>query len=124
MTPRLQRGMTMWSAAFVIGTIVFFVFLAFKLIPPYSEDFQIESAMKSLAGQPGIASMSKRDLEIAIAKRFDINNITRVDPALIKVEARGKVRYLVLNYEVVVPLAYNISALLEFKHERQVAATE
>jgi len=37
---------------------------------------------------------------------------------------RGKSKVLQLRYEVVVPMAYNVSALLEFDHARQLAATQ
>ncbi|OGI62296.1 MAG: hypothetical protein A2W18_03940 [Candidatus Muproteobacteria bacterium RBG_16_60_9] len=124
MIPKHQRGMTMWGTAFVIGTVVFFLFLAFKLLPPYAEDFQVISAMNGLVSEPGVAGMSKHDLVTSLAKRFDINNITKVDPALLTMEVRGKSKVLQLRYEVVVPMAYNVSALLEFDHARQLAATQ
>jgi hypothetical protein len=124
MTRNRQRGMTMWSAAFVIGTVVFFLFLAFKLIPPYAEDLQVNTAMNGLVSEPGAGGMSKSELVASLAKRFDINNITKVDPAQLTVEMRAKAKVLGLRYEVVVPMAYNVSALLEFDHVREVAVTE
>jgi hypothetical protein len=80
--------------------------------------------MNGLAGEPGVGAMSKAELVAGLAKRFDINNITKVDPGQLTVEVRGKSKTLTLRYEVVVPLAYNTSALLEFDHARQVATAE
>ena len=125
MTPRQQqRGMTMWSAAFVIGTIVFFLFLLFKLLPPYLEDMKVRSSIDGLAGESGVGGMSKAELVNGLARRFDINSVTSVKPEQLTIDMRGKAKYLHMSYEVVVPLAYNVSALLEFDHARQIAAAQ
>lgn len=124
MNPKRQRGMTMWSAMFVIGMVAFLLFLFFKLLPPYLEDMSVRSAMDGLASEADVGSMSKHELVVGLAKRFDINDVTDIDPERLTVDARGKFKVLHMNYEVVVPLAYNVSALLQFDHERQVAATE
>lgn len=119
-----QRGMTMWSALFVIGTLAFFLFLFFKLLPPYLEDFKVRSAMDSLMREPGVEGFSKADLMERLDKRFDIDNITNVKPNQVEIKPRGKVKTIALNYEVVVPIFYNVSALIEFTNERQTRSTE
>jgi hypothetical protein len=119
-----QRGMTMWSAAFVIGTVVFFLFLFFKLLPPYLEDLKVRTAINGLAAEPGVGAMSKGELVSRLEKRFDIDNVTNVKPNQVVVDARGKAKFLSITYEVVVPMAYNVSALLEFEHASQIASTE
>lgn len=124
MIARRQRGMTMWSATFVIGSVVFFLFLFFKLLPPYLEDLKVKTAMNGLASEPGVGGMSKSELVVGLAKRFDINNVTSINPEQLTVEARGKTKVLRMSYEVVVPMAYNVSALIEFNHERQVAGAQ
>jgi hypothetical protein len=39
-------------------------------------------------------------------------------------EARGKAKIIRINYETVVPMAFNISALLTFDHSIEVRGTE
>jgi len=124
MTLKQQRGMTMWSAAFVVGVVVFFLFLFFKLLPPYLEDLKVGTAINGLASEANAGAMSKTELVHRLEKRFDIDNVTNVKPNQLKIEARGKVKYMRLSYEVVVPMAYNVSALLEFDHAREVAVAE
>ena len=124
MTPKQQRGMTMWSAGFVIFIAIFFLFLFFKLLPPYLEDLKVRTAINGLAAEPDAASMSKRNLVESLRKRFDIDNVTNVPADDLKVEARGKAKFLHIKYEVVVPLAYNVSALLEFEHASSLGAAE
>jgi Domain of unknown function (DUF4845) len=121
MISKQQRGMTMWSTAFVVGVAVFFLFLFFKLLPPYLEDLKIRTAIDGLAAEPGVGTMPKTEVVSRLEKRFDIDNVTNVKSNQLAIETRGKAKYMVLSYEVVVPMAYNVSALLEFDHARQLA---
>ncbi len=124
MTRSQQCGMTMWSAAFVIGVSVLFLFLFFKLLPPYLEDLKVRTAINGLAAESGASAMSKAELVSRLEKRFDIDNVTNVKSNQLAIETRGKAKVMRLSYEVVVPLAYNLSALLEFDHVSQVTVTE
>lgn len=124
MSASRQRGMSMWSALFVIGVVAFFLFVFFKLIPPYLEDMKVGSALDSLARDPNIGSMSKGEIMEGLSKRFDVDNVTAVKPGQLELKPMGKMKSLVMNYEVVVPLFYNISLLLEFSHARQVRSAE
>lgn len=122
---RAQAGMTMWSATFVIAVVVFFMFLGFKLLPVYLEDMKVTSAIDSVARDPNVGSMSRADIITVLDKRFDIDNVTTVKPAQnVFLENRGKTRVLRITYEAVVPLFYNISALLEFNHVREAGRVE
>lgn len=125
MVARAQRGMTMWSAMFVIGTIVFFLFLGFKLFPAYMQDLKVKSAMDSLMQEPNAGAMTRGEMVERLDKRFDIDMVDGVKPReSLNVQQHGKMKSVRLAYEVVVPLAYNVSALLEFDHAYQLASTE
>lgn len=124
MSLKRQRGMTMWSAMFVIGVAVFFLFLFFKLLPPYLEDMKVRSAIDGLAKDPNVGTMSKSEIVEHMARRFDINNVTDIDLKQLTIESQGKSKVLRFSYEVVVPLAYNVSALLEFDHVRPISSVE
>lgn len=124
-TRQQQAGMTFWGAAFVIAVVVFFFFIGFKLFPFYMEDFKVRSALDSLARDADAGSKSKADLVEILQKRFDIDNVTSVTPTQhLFIESRGRQRVLRISYEAVVPLFYNISALLEFEHVKEVRGTE
>lgn len=120
-----QKGMTFWSLLFVLGMLGFFLFVGFKLFPPYLEDFKVNAALDSLVKQPDVGSLSKAALADALRKRFDIDNIGYVDPARdLSLENRGRMRILRVRYQPVIPLMFNVSALLEFDHTREVRAVE
>lgn len=124
MTRSYQRGMTMWSAAFVIGTLGFFLFLLFKVIPPYLEDMKIKTALESLAKEANGGALSKADMITRLDKRFDIDMVTAVKPTQLALEKRGKKQVIRMSYENVVPLFYNVSLLLEFNHEHEVRSVD
>lgn len=119
-----QRGMTMWGTAFVVFVGVVFLFLLFKLLPVYIEDFKIRTAIEGLAAEPGAAVMSRAELVERLGKRFVIDSVDEVNANQLRVGARGRQKVLALRYEVVVPLAYNVSALLEFDHEREIRQSQ
>lgn len=122
---KTQKGMTMWSLLFVLAVLGFFLFLGFKLFPPYLDDFKVKSALDSLAKQSDVGALSKAAMAESLRRRFDIDNIHGVDVGkYLAVETRGRTKMIRLNYQAVVPLMFNVSALLEFEHAREVRAVE
>jgi len=120
-----QSGATFWSLMFFLAVLGFAMFLGFKLVPPYIDDFKVKAAMDSLANQSDIGSLSRAAMADSLRKRFDIESISGVDPAKhLTVEQRPRTRAIRLHYHVVVPLVFNISALLEFEHAREVRGVE
>lgn len=119
-----QRGMTMWSAMFVIGVFAFFLFLFFKLLPPYLEDLKVSTAFDGISRESGVESMSHGEIVEKLAKRFDVDNVENVKAGQVQIKPMGKMKRIALDYEVVVPIAFNVSALLEFNHARQVRSAE
>ena len=120
-----QRGMTIWGWTFVLAVLAFVLFLLFKLFPPYMNDFKVRNALDSTARDQNIASMTKRDIREAFYKKFDIDDIKHVNlTENVTIESRGRTKVIRISYEVVVPMVFNISALLEFDHAREVSAIE
>lgn len=119
-----QRGMTMWGTAFVVFVGVVFLLLLFKLLPVYLEDLKVRTALDGLAREPGAVAMSRAELVDRLGRRFVIDSVDRVSAAQLTVGARGREKVLGMRYEVVVPLAYNVSALLEFDHEHPIRQSE
>lgn len=124
--PKRQAGITMWGMLFVLGTLAFSLFLFFKLLPPYMDDFKIKSALDSLGRQPDAGTMTLPEIKEAIRKRleidsaddlFDLNKILTVEP-------QGKMKVIRVSYESVVPMAFNVSALLNFDHSVEVRGAE
>ncbi|HSD97798.1 MAG TPA: DUF4845 domain-containing protein [Sulfuricaulis sp.] len=124
--PKRQAGMTMWGMLFVLGTLAFTLFLFFKLLPPYLNDFKIQGALDSLARQPDAGSMTVPEMTEAIRKRLEIDSADELFDLskIMTVESRGKMKKIRINYESVVPMAFNVSALINFDHAIEVRGPE
>jgi hypothetical protein len=122
---RQQQGMSFWGLVFFLSVLAFALFIGFKLFPPYMEDFKVRSALDSLARQPDISTMTRADISTALEKRFDIDNIDAVKLAKdLTVETRGRLKVIRIRYENVIPIAGNLSILLEFDHVKEVRSGE
>jgi hypothetical protein len=122
--PKRQAGMSMWSLLFVLGTLAFFFFLFIRLFSPYMDDFKVKTALESLARQPDAGSMTVPAIQEAIRKRLEIDSADSFDLSALTVEAKGKIKIIRIRYESVVPMAFNISALLSFDHAVEVRVSE
>jgi hypothetical protein len=124
-SPKRQAGITMWGMLFVLGTLAFFLFLFFKLLPPYMDDFKIKSALDSLGRQPDAGTMSIPEVKEAIRKRLEIDSADSFSlENTLTVETRGQIKVIRISYETVVPMASNISALLNFDHSVEVRGAQ
>lgn len=120
-----QSGMTMWGMLFVLGTLAFFLFLTFKLLPPYLSDMKIQGALTSLGRQPDAGSMSIPEIQEAIRKRLEIDSADDFDLGnSLTVTARGRNKLVRINYESVTPIFFNVSALITFDHSIEVRGGE
>jgi hypothetical protein len=117
-----QRGVTIWGMFMISLMVVFFALLLFKLIPPYLQDLKVNAALDSIEQEASGSGMSKPEIIVALRKRFDIDDIDHVDPADITIQRRGVFIVVDIEYEAIVPLVLNISALLEFNHSAEIPA--
>lgn len=120
-----QSGMTLWGLLFVLGVLAFFLFLGFRLLPVYLDDFKVRGALESLVKQSDIGSMSRATMVEALRKRFEIDDVRYADPNKhLTVEPRSRTKLIRISYQAVVPMVFNVSALLEFEHTREVRTVE
>jgi Domain of unknown function (DUF4845) len=123
--PKRQSGMTLWSLIFVLGTLAFFLFLLFKLLPPYLGDTKVKGALESLGRQPDAGGMSVPEIQEAIRRRLEIDSADNFDLSnSLTVTAKGRAKVIRINYESVTPMLFNISALLTFDHSIEVRGGE
>lgn len=53
---KAQRGITMIGFLMVLVIVGFFAYAAMRLVPVYTEYFSVRKAMKSVAGEVGVAN--------------------------------------------------------------------
>lgn len=110
-----QKGFTFWSLAFVIGTVVIIALLTMKLFPAYSEFFAVKRAINRLQTEGSLNSMSNREITRGFDRSRGIEGFNSVRGTdLVINKARTGETVVSVDYEVVVPLVANVSALLTF----------
>ncbi len=120
-----QKGMTMWGMATVLGLIAFFTLLILNLLPPYLENMKVKAALESVSRQPDIGAAPREEIINMLQRRFDIEDVDRVELTKdLKIENKNRMKVIRIAYQVQVPLAYNISALIAFDDSVEVGRVE
>lgn len=110
-----QKGFTFWSLVFTVAVIFVLALLTMKLFPSYSEFFAIKKAVNRLKTEGSLNSMTKDEIRRAFDKSTGIEDIHSVKPADLEINKASSGDTVVsVDYEVVVPLVANVSALLTF----------
>ena len=115
-----QRGMTPIGWILVLLLIAFFALIALKLTPIYIESFTVGSVISDLKNEPGISSMTSREISTIIKKRFDINTITSVSTDDVYVEKLGDKMTISAEYEVRESMLGNVDILVSFNKTVEV----
>lgn len=109
-----QQGLTLISLVFILGLIGFFVMLTLKIVPIYLDHGKVKSALEALKATPELQTKSEYEIRDSLNKRFSINYVYDVKPENIKVIRHGNYVKVDIEYETVVKLVSNLSALAEF----------
>jgi hypothetical protein len=109
-----QRGIGTMGLILVIAGILFSAILAMKLIPAYMHNAQIERIFKTVVNDPEMQSATVKDVRASYAKRASMDYITDITADDIEVSKEGGQLSLSASYVVKIPVAGNISLVLEF----------
>ena len=116
-----QRG---FSTGCVLISLVLFLFIGFlglRLGGPFMEYQILAGAMDDVAKHDDFEKTNKNRLigrvSQAVTRNSGMNESTLELNKVIYVVQRDGRKVMGVNYEVAVDIAYNISALLHFKHE-------
>ncbi len=114
-----QRGMTIWGVVFVMAVVLFFGLLFMKLFPPYYDNLRILRGMEQVVEEnPGLANLTRREIVRRLNRVLLIDYVDEVVDMheVLRTNKRDDGVDLEVRYEMVVPLAYNLSALIEFEN--------
>ena len=109
-----QRGLTFLSIIFILGLIAFFVLLTLKIAPIYMNHSKVVNALAALENMPDIDVMSKREIQMSLNKRFNMNYVEKVGGDEITITKSSNYTKVEIEYEVVEKLVGNLSVLVEF----------
>lgn len=110
-----QRGIGFVGFIMIAAGVVFAAVAGMKLVPPYLHSVQIAEILKQIANDPEMRNASISDIKNSYAKRASINYITDITAEDLEIDkaANGQLS-LSASYSVKVPVAGNITLLLEF----------
>ena len=113
-TANKQKGMTAIGWLLVLGLIGFFVLLVLKMFPIYNNYFKLQTVLESLGNEPGIYTMSERDMHKLIDKRNNINRVDYWDPKFLAIELKEGSKQIHFRYEDRREVFSNISVVVSF----------
>ena len=117
---RKQGGMTLTSFLMVLAVVGFALYVGMKLFPMYQEYYSVQSAMKGLANEPGVADMDPAKVQDLFFRRLYINYSENVKPQNVKFERMEGGWKMRVNYEVRRPLVGNLDVVGRFDSTQEL----
>lgn len=120
-TRHSQRGLSSIAWLLIILVAGFFLTCAFKMVPVYADNVFIKDGLKSLTEfedtERGYGGMSNSDIKTHLASYFNINNVRSEAIKNIDIDRRSDKILVNINYDVRVPLFYNIDIGMAFRNQ-------
>lgn len=114
-----QQGMTFFGVMFVGMVIVFGAILVMKLIPPYLEFWSVQKIVSVMAKDPALSGMTPSEVRNSFDRRAVIDNVRVITGKDLEIAKERGETVVSVNYSVTVPIAGNLSALIEFEASTQ-----
>lgn len=114
-----QQGMTFFGVMFVGMAVVLGAILVMKLIPPYLEFWSVQKIIGVMAKDPALPGMTPQEVRSSFARRAVIDNVKVIAGKDLDVTKDRGETVVSAEYSVTVPVAGNLSALIEFKASTQ-----
>ena len=109
-----QRGVSFVGMIMIAAGVIFVAILGMKLVPAYMHSAQIAQIFKTIAHDPAMQGASIKEIKESYSKRANINYITDITAEDIDISKGDGQLNLSASYSVKIPLAGNITLLLEF----------
>jgi hypothetical protein len=90
--------------------------LALKLAPAYAGNSVVKSSMASLMAKTEYKTMGIDDIRKSLIKTMQVNSLDGFDAGKAVITHDGGRDYVDINYEIRIPIVYNVSAVVEFKN--------
>lgn len=111
-----QSGITFIGFIIVAAVLISIILAGVKIVPDYIEYGGVKKAIQRIGSDPNFDSMSKKEIADAFDKAAVATYVTVIKGSdlVISKDASGK-QVVTAEYQVVKPLAFNLSALMDFK---------
>ena len=108
-----QNGVTLLGLMLVSVVVIVFALVGMKVVPAYMEFLSVKKVLSTMKQEP-LAEMSDKDIRTSFDKRASIAYISVVKGSDLIIEKNGDSKVLVMEYQVIKPIAGNISVLIDF----------
>jgi Tfp pilus assembly protein PilE len=112
---RKQRGITLMGFLIVLSVAGFFMLMAAKLFPAYSEFHSLKKAMDAMSVEPGAANFTIERVWNSLERRFNISYIETPTRSCLKLERKNG-NSVTCSYEYRKAFVYNIDFVVSFSH--------
>ncbi len=111
-----QGGMTFLGFVIIAALALCIVFAGIAVVPAYIEFFGVKKIIQRIGADGNLDSMSKKEIALEFDKNADTGYVTVIKGSelVISKDETGK-QVVTAEYQVVKPLAFNLSALMDFK---------
>ncbi|MDH3688290.1 MAG: DUF4845 domain-containing protein [Gammaproteobacteria bacterium] len=119
---RSQSGLSLWGLLAVGILMTLGALLTMKIAPPYFDNLKLKEGLETLAEEPEFPTWNRTTIIRKLDNMLYIDfahDIVDLKQAL-KVQKTKAHMQVSLDYERVVPLVYNVSALLDFNNQVEV----
>jgi len=118
-----QRGMTMLGILVLVVVVGAWVYAGIRMAPKYLEYMRVASTLEQVRDEydsnPGTTEFMLRK---AVERRFDIEMVEVITSNDIEIKKDGAMFTMRAAYDDTVPLAGNVSFLLEFDKSVEINA--
>lgn len=118
-----QQGMTFLGILVLVIVVGAWVYAGIRLVPKYLEYMRVAATLEKVRDEydsnPGTTEFMLRK---AVERQFDIEMVEIITPNDIEIKREGGVFTMRAAYDDTVPLAANVSFLVEFDKTVEVAA--
>ncbi len=112
-----QKGMSSIGWLLVLLVLGFTLLCLFRMVPAYVDDRFIQEALKSLTEDVNkVDEMSNEEIRKKVGHFFVMNNIRSQSPKIIEIERTRDAVLVSANYEVRVPIIYNVDVVMTFNN--------
>jgi hypothetical protein len=110
-----QRGVSFSGFIVILVLLVVAAIFSMKLIPHYMDSGKIQKTMDAIVRDPLMQNAQVDDIRMAFYKRaISMDNVTALSENDVEVYKENGKLFMSASYKVKVPVAGNVSLLLEF----------
>lgn len=111
-----QSGMTFLGFVIIAVVVITILLAGVKIAPDYIEFFSVKKVIQRIGNDSNFDSMSKKEIRDSFNKGADVSYVKVITGNdLIFTQDESGRKEVIAEYQVVKSLAFNLSALMDFK---------